>query len=106
MTKTSDEISSRIAHPHDRLVKKLLSNPATARDILQLYLPVDVREIINLNHLSLQRDSFIDDEHRAFAIDILFKTKFKNEDGYIWMLLEHQSTNDPWLAVRIFKYIG
>ncbi|TAK77201.1 MAG: transposase, partial [Gammaproteobacteria bacterium] len=62
--------------PHDHLVKKLLSNPATARDILSLYLPHDVLTAVDLNCLELQRDSFIDDEHRAFAVDLLYKTTF------------------------------
>lgn len=103
---TKKEKTSYVHQPHDKLVKKLLSNTATARDILSLYLPIEVLKIIDLNHLELQRDSFIDDEHRAFAVDLLFKTKFQNEEGYIWILLEHQSTDDSWLPVRIFKYIA
>ncbi|TAK75919.1 MAG: hypothetical protein EPO11_04870, partial [Gammaproteobacteria bacterium] len=93
-------------HPHDHIVKKLLSNPATARDILSLYLPADVLSAVDLSHLELQRDSFIDDEHRAFAVDLLYKTTFQHEEGYIWILLEHQRKSDPWLPVRLFKYIA
>jgi recombination-promoting nuclease RpnB len=39
-------------------------------------------------------------------VDLLYKTTFKSEDGYIWILLEHQRKNDPWLPVRIFKYMA
>src|SRR5688572_21344642 len=92
--------------PHDRLIKKLLSNPGITRDILNLYLPKSAIQLMDLTHLTLQRDSFIDDEHRAFAVDLLFKTRIQNEDGYVWLLLEHQSTDDPWLPVRIFKYMA
>lgn len=108
MIKTKEKFSEKkkISHPHDRLVKKILSNPTTTKDILELYLPKEVLAVIDLNQLSLQRDSFIDDEHRAFAVDVLYKTSFQNEDGYVWILLEHQSTDDPWLPVRIFKYVG
>lgn len=95
-----------VAQPHDKLVKRLLSNPETAKEILELYLPQDVLAMVNLNNLSLQRDSFIDDEHRAFAVDLLFKTTFQEEDGYLWVLLEHQRKDDPWLPVRIFKYMA
>lgn len=100
------EKTSSVHQPHDKLIKKLLSNVGMARDILSLYLPSEVLKIVDLNHLDLQRDSFIDDEHRVFAVDLLFKTKCQNEDGYIWILLEHQSSDDPWLPVRIFKYIA
>ncbi|CAN5332481.1 Rpn family recombination-promoting nuclease/putative transposase [soil metagenome] len=103
---SKEEKITGIAHPHDRITKRLLSNPATAKDILALYLPQEVLKIIDLKALELQRDSFIDDEHRAFAVDLLYKTKFQNEEGYLWILLEHQSSDDAWLPVRIFKYIA
>jgi predicted transposase/invertase (TIGR01784 family) len=102
----SKEKTSKVAHPHDRLVKRLLSNPATAKDILSLYLPEQALALVDLNHLVLQRDSFIDDEHRAFAVDLLYQTTFQGEEGYIWVLLEHQRKDDPWLPVRIFKYMA
>jgi predicted transposase/invertase (TIGR01784 family) len=98
--------SSAVTQPHDKLVKRLLSNPETAKDILSLYLPPEVSQLVNLNNLSLQRDSFIDDEHRVFAVDLLYKTTFDGEEGYLWILLEHQRKSDPWLPVRIFKYMA
>jgi predicted transposase/invertase (TIGR01784 family) len=103
--KKSHEPSS-IHQPHDKLVKKLLSNPATTRDILSLYLPEEVLAIADLNNLELQRDTFIDDEHRAYAVDLLYKTTLHDQEGYIWILLEHQRKSDPWMPVRLFKYIA
>jgi predicted transposase/invertase (TIGR01784 family) len=105
-SKSKNKSISDVTQPHDKLVKKLLSNPTVARDILSLYLPANVCELVDLNNLSLQRDSFIDDEHRAFAVDLLYKTTFQSEEGYIWILLEHQRKDDPWLPVRIFKYMA
>ena len=94
--KQSDKLtSSPVTQPHDKLVKRLLSNPKAAKDILSLYLPPDVSQLVNLDHLSLERDSFIDDEHRAFAVDLLYKTTFAGEEGYLWILLEHQRKDDP-----------
>lgn len=97
---------SSVHQPHDKIVKKILSHPETARDILTLYLPQEILSIIDLNHLKLQKDSFIDDEHRANATDLLFKTSCKNKDGYIWILLEHQRKSDYWMPLRLFKYMG
>lgn len=91
---------------HDHLIKKLLSNPAMAKDILSAYLPIEVRESINLDYLELQRDTFIDDEHREFEVDLLYKTQFNAEEGYFWILAEHQRNDDPWLPLRIFKYMS
>jgi predicted transposase/invertase (TIGR01784 family) len=97
---------SRIDKPHDKLVKKLLSSPASAKDILSLYLPEPVRSLIDLDHLVLQRDTFIDDERRAFAVDPLFKTTFQNQEGYLWLLLEHQRNAEAWSPVRVFIYMA
>lgn len=88
MEKNSENTS--IHQPHDKLVKRLLSNPETAKDILSLYLPKDVLDIADLSYLKMQKDSFIDDEYRTYAVDILYKTKFRDEEGYIWCLTEHK----------------
>ena len=44
--------SSSTTQPHDKLVKRLLSNPETAIDILSLYLPKEVTSLIDLNNPS------------------------------------------------------
>ena len=55
-----DKSSDTFIHqPHDKLVKRLLASPMTARDILNLYLPPDILSMVDLNYLELQRDSFI-----------------------------------------------
>ncbi len=104
MEKNSKHTS--IHQPHDKLVKRLLSSPEAAKDILSLYLPKEVLAIADLHYLEMQKDSFIDDEYRAYAVDMLYKTKFQHEEGYIWILLEHQRKSDFWMPVRIFKYIA
>ena len=60
MLKEAPPLSSAVSQPHDKLVKKLLSNPDTAIEILNLYLPSEVRALVDLTNLSLQRDSFIE----------------------------------------------
>lgn len=103
MDKGSDNV---VSSPHDKLVRRLLSNIATARDILEAYLPTEVRDLINLGHLERQPDTFVDAKHRKHEIDILFKTKCKNTntDAYIWVLIEQQRDPDVWLPLRIFGY--
>lgn len=97
---------TKTTQPHDKLIKKLLSNPAVMQDILKMYLPEEILQRISLSDLHLQPDSFIDDQHRLFAVDLLFKTSVQGEEGYIWILVEHQSKMDEWLPVRVFVYTG
>lgn len=51
MIANKKKIKAQTMHqPHDHLVKRLLSNKATARDILNLYLPKEIIKLIDLNY--------------------------------------------------------
>jgi predicted transposase/invertase (TIGR01784 family) len=90
------------------LTRRLLSNEGTARDLLEVYLPLEVRAIVDLTYLERQPDTFVDSQHRLLEVDILFKTRCKKEgnDCYIWLLIEQQRDPDVWLPLRQFCYIG
>jgi predicted transposase YdaD len=99
---------SPVDKPHDKLVRRLLSNKAIARDVLAAYLPLEVKALVNLDDLERQPDTFVDAEHRFLATDVLFKTKCKKgcKDAYIWVLIEQQREPDVWLPLRQFCYMG
>ncbi|MBA2650240.1 MAG: Rpn family recombination-promoting nuclease/putative transposase [Legionella sp.] len=102
------EDKSSVDKPHDKLVKRLLSNIATARDVLEVYLPFEVKSLIDLNFLERQPDSFVDAQHRVREVDVLFKTRCIGKEGdcYIWFLIEQQRDPDVWLPLRLFCYMG
>jgi Putative transposase, YhgA-like len=99
---------SPVDKPHDKLVRRLLGNMATARDVLEAYLPPEVKALVDLDYLERQPDTFVDEEHRFLANDVLFKTRCKkgHGDAYIWILIEQQRQPDVWLPLRRFRYIG
>jgi predicted transposase/invertase (TIGR01784 family) len=99
---------SPVDHPHDKLIRRLLSSVPTARDILESYLPQEVIALIDLNSLERQPDTFVDAQHRKHEIDVLFKTQCKKtaKEAYIWVLVEQQRDPDVWLPLRIFCYIA
>lgn len=100
--------SSPVDSPHDKLVRRLLSSPATARDILETYLPKEVSTLLDLKYLERQPDTFIDAQHHKHEVDILFKARYKasKKDAYIWVLIEQQRQPDVWLPLRMFSYIA
>ncbi len=99
---------TKIGKPHDKLVRRLLSNITTAREILETYLPIDVKELIDLDYLEQQPDTFVDAQHRFLEVDILFKARCKlsSQECYIWVLIEQQRQPDVWLPLRQFCYLG
>lgn len=90
--------------PHDAVFKHLLSHRATARDFLDIHLPEHLRELCNLQTLQLESGSFIDEDLRASHSDILYSLQTQAGEGYIYLLIEHQSSVDRHMAFRLMRY--
>ncbi|WP_425361464.1 Rpn family recombination-promoting nuclease/putative transposase [Candidatus Tisiphia endosymbiont of Ceraclea dissimilis] len=90
---------------HDEIFRKSMENPIVAKEFLATHLPKDVLALIDSTSLKLEKDSFIESDLSETISDVLFSVKFNDQDGYIFLLLEHQSTVDKMMAFRLFKYM-
>ena len=90
--------------PHDALFKSFLTHPDTARDFMEIYLPKDLRELCDLDSLKLESASFVDEKLRALHSDILWSVNTREGDGYIYVVIEHQSREDIHMAFRLMRY--
>lgn len=54
--------------------------------------------------MKLAPDSFIEKNLRAFYSDVLWSLKTCEGDGYIYVVIEHQSTPDAHMAFRLMRY--
>lgn len=104
-------VSESIHQPHDKTYKAAFSDVRVARDFLSHHLSKEQQERLDLNTLSLCSGSFISPELQKLETDILYSIKLKNYDdegtqeGLIYLLLEHMSTADPWLPLRLLGYL-
>ncbi len=90
---------------HDAFFKEVMSNPKTARDFLQNYLPTAVVSALDLPTLAPVKDSFVDAELQEHFSDLLFRIKLKQGDeAYIFFLFEHKSSPDKWAAWQVLRY--
>lgn len=89
---------------HDAVFKQFLTHPETARDFLDIHLPPALRKLCDLNTLQLASGSFIEDDLRPYYSDVLYSLKTGNGDGYVYCLIEHQSTPDKHMAFRLMRY--
>ena len=55
--------------------------------------------------LKLEKTSFIEQNLRRSASDVLFSAKFDNRDGYLYLIVEHQSSADHFMAFRLLRYM-
>ena len=90
--------------PHDAVFKQFLGRPETARDFIELHLPPDLRELCKLDTLQLEPGSFLEDNLRPYYSDVLYRLETTSGDGYIQVLIEHQSTPDKHIAFRLMRY--
>ncbi|HNP55566.1 MAG TPA: Rpn family recombination-promoting nuclease/putative transposase [Gordonia sp. (in: high G+C Gram-positive bacteria)] len=99
--------------PHDALIRAVLSNPDDAGSVLRSFLPATVLDGLDLEHLELQSGTFITEELSARNADLLLRTTIRGEqpdgtteehDAYLYFLVEHQSTPEPAMAVRMNGY--
>ena len=90
--------------PHDALFKTFMSHPPTVRDFLAVHLPARLLAICDLQTLHLESGSFIDEALRASHSDVLWSIRTQNGTGYIYALIEHQSSADKHMAFRLMRY--
>lgn len=90
--------------PHDATFRQFLTQPDIARDFMQLHLPAELRAICDLSTLKLESGSFVEDDLRQYFSDVLYSLKTSAGDGYIHVLIEHQSTPDRHMAFRLIRY--
>jgi predicted transposase/invertase (TIGR01784 family) len=91
---------------HDSFLKKALEDPIVAKSFFNQHLPQNVKGIADLSTLKLEKESFIEDNLKKKISDILFSVKFEGKQGYLYILLEHQSTVDYFMAQRLFNYMN
>ena len=90
--------------PHDAVFKQFLTQADTARDFLAIHLPPALRQRCDLDTLQLESASFIEESLRAWYSDVLWSLKTASGEGYIYVVIEHQSSPDAQMAFRLMRY--
>jgi predicted transposase YdaD len=99
-------MAEEIPHPHDSMVRVVLSDLAEATSFLQRYMPEELSRTLNWSTLRLLEGSFVDEDLRRSETDFLYEVERVESDTSLWLyiLLEHQSSPDRWMRFRLLKY--
>jgi len=89
---------------HDHSYKLLFSHARMVRDLLEGF--VGGEWLIAVDFATLERvsDAYVTDDLRARADDIVWRVRCGERDVYL--LLEFQSSVEPFMAVRVLTYVG
>ncbi len=90
--------------PHDATFRQFLTQPEIARDFMELHLPAELRAICDLSTLKLESGSFVEDDLRQYFSDVLYSLDTVEGEGYVHVLIEHQSSPDKHMAFRLIRY--
>ena len=96
-----------IHQPHDRLFRAVFADPKEAAGLLQANLPPDIRDSFDWTTLALRSGTFIDEELRESQSDLLFQVDqtASGQPVSMYVLLEHQSSPDHWIRLRLLRYL-
>ncbi|WP_415860474.1 Rpn family recombination-promoting nuclease/putative transposase [Pantoea cypripedii] len=99
-----DRMKKSTPTPHDAVFKTFLSHVTTARDFMSLHLPPNLLKICDLTTLQLESGSFVEDDLRPYFSDVLYSLQTSRGDGYVHVVIEHQSSPDKLMAFRLLRY--
>ena len=92
--------------PHDALFTAVFGKPEHAAGALRSVLPAAVAETLDWSTLAPCSGNFVDDLLRKRYGDVLFSIAWRGGgDALLYLLFEHQSTSDRWMAFRLLRYL-
>jgi predicted transposase/invertase (TIGR01784 family) len=93
--------------PHDLLARYVFSHPERAAAELRAILPPRIVEQVDWTSLRGEPVSVVDEELRETENDFLFSARLHSgEPALMYVLLEHQSKVERFMALRMFRYVG
>ena len=95
----------KVQTPHDKFFKETFGKVEVAKDFLNNYLPENVMNIVDMNTLEPQKDSFIDKDLKEIFADMLFRVNIDDKEGYIYFLFEHKSYTSKNISFQLLKYM-
>ncbi|WP_051434566.1 Rpn family recombination-promoting nuclease/putative transposase [Desulfonatronum lacustre] len=97
---------SEINKKHDTFFRETMSHKEVAADFLANYLPAKVLEHIQLDTLTITKDSFVDKKQAEHYSDLLYQVMLSTgQPGFIYFLFEHKSYPDRFVVLQLLRYI-
>ena len=91
---------------HDGCYKNFFSHAIMVEDLLKGFVREDWVAELDFSSLEKVNGSYVSDDLRNRADDVVWRVRWGREWLYIYIIMEFQSTVDPWMAVRMMTYVG
>ena len=92
---------------HDNGYKRLFSHPEMVADLLRGFVREDWVRDLDFSTLERVSGSYVTPELRSRESDIVWRVRWGQDRWlYVYLLIEFQSTVDPFMALRVLVYVG
>ena len=95
-----------MSNDHDSSYKFLFSTPELVRDLILGFVPDDWLHSLDYTTLEKVPGSYVSEDFRHRADDIVWRVKVGNDWVYLYLLIEFQSRVDKYMALRMMVYVG
>jgi predicted transposase/invertase (TIGR01784 family) len=95
-----------VSQPHDKYFQRVFRNEQDAASLLRTCVPRPLADTLKWSTLTVQRGRFVADDWRGNETDMLYSVEREGTAApvLVYVLLEHQSTPDRWLRLRLLGY--
>ena len=105
MGNIEEEFEKWKGSPHDAAFKAAFQKRELAKNFFRHYFPKEIVREIDFRHFALANRSYVDETHRDRHSDIVYRTKIRGQIAFLYILFEHQSAPDFWMAFRLLCYM-
>ena len=93
------------SRPHDKYFRSVFSNATDAASLLRACVPEPLARVLRWSTLTLLPGRFVSPDWRDSQADLLFSVEREPHTApvLLYVLLEHQSSPDPWMPLRMLN---
>jgi predicted transposase/invertase (TIGR01784 family) len=97
----------RAVAEHDNGYKLLFSHPEMVEQLVRSFVREEWIRSLDFSTLERVSGSYVTPELRSRESDVVWRLRWKGEGWlYVYLLIEFQSTVDPFMALRVMVYLG
>jgi len=94
-----------VSTPHDKQFQLAFGQPENAAELLRRVVPPVIGTAIDWRSLARCNVSFVDSSHQEHEADVLFTADLAGQPAFLYLLLEHKSTDQPLTALQLLRYV-
>ncbi|MCZ7678650.1 MAG: Rpn family recombination-promoting nuclease/putative transposase [Sandaracinaceae bacterium] len=92
--------------PHDTLFRHAFGQAQNAAGLLKALLPAGLVATVDWETLAQREGNHVDEHLRELESDLVFSARVAGRETLFYFLVEHQSSPDRFMALRLWQYVN